>query len=105
MNNKFINLLTDETNGNLCTCVGHNWTPYHSSLHLIWQRQKKPTSCRLYGKNLEEFVGQKAYDYDDDDDDYGDDDDDDDDYGGGGNDYDYDIVFLQSATKCNFPYI
>jgi hypothetical protein len=59
---------------------------------------KKPTNCRLYGKNFEEFVGQTTYDYDDDDDD--------DDYGGdGGNDYDYDIVCLQSATKCNFPYI
>jgi len=97
MNNKFINLLTDETNGNLCTCVEHNWILYHPLLHLIWQRLKKPPNYRLYGKNLEEFEGQTAYDYDDDNDD---------DYGGGGGDYyDYDIVCLQSATKRYFSYI
>jgi len=50
----------------------------------------------LYGKNLEEFAGQTAYDYDYDNGDY---------YGGGGDYYDYDTVCLQSATKRYFSHI
>jgi len=49
----------------------------------------------LYGKNLEEFAGQTAYDYDDNNGDY---------YGGG-DCCDYDTVCLHSATKRYFSHI